>query len=414
MALRLDKSIVRGEIDNTKAGVVRGRVWLVGRPEPLELTLQGNAWRDVAGTRLTFENPRPSAESGTVSLLTEQTGVVGDITASRKVKHLLDDLDEPASETDDDEKESPPWEWRNAIYIEWFSERNGRVVIETCEFDMRLSEHAWTMDEAEDQAQRMANEHAMRDFMASIIQRSEAPPSERAHEPEEMTEDEWELQLQASERLTDAYMEAMDKYQGDPEEEDKTNFAMGWDHMIEGGDTEAPDRPWLDDADDAADDDAEPGEDWQESDDEKPAVDEAPTAAAEPPKRRVRHPLHQRTFDYTLRVMDFARLSTERASSAAAADTALDVFLKNSLQISGKAAAVLTGYGGAGEHQMPKGMILATLRRCLNWSNEALAALNAMKTEAQWQPHFDHLQKLESELFGIREDITNIRRELQS
>lgn len=408
MALRLDKCILRGEIDNTESGVVRGKVWLVGRDEPLVLTLQGNAWRDVAGACLTFENPQPTAEPNTQFLVTEQNGLVGDITASRKVKHLLVDLEEV--DLSDDDADPPPWEWRNAIYIEWFSECNGRVVIETCEFNSRLSDYAWTMDEAEEQAQRMANDHAMRDFMAGIIQRTE--PSKRDPHPDDMTEDEWELQLQASERLTDAYMEAMDKYQGDPEEEDKTSFAMGWDHMIEGGDSEEPDRPWLDDL---AEEEPESTEPWKETAPENPE----PTLVAgndlgdeDPFGRKNRHPLRERTFQLTCRVMDLSKL-VPGSRSPSACDTPLDLFLKNIMQISGKVAGVLTGYGTRA-HQMPKGMILATLRRCLNWANDALAALQAMKGEAVWQPHLEAVQEAEAELFGIREDITNLRRELQS
>ena len=212
MAFRLERSIVRGEIDNTEAGVVRGKVWLLGRADPLELTLQGNAWRDVAGSRLIFENPHPAAEANTGSLATEQKGLVGDITASKKVKHLSVDM-ETASQLIDDEQPVPS-EWCNTIYIEWFSEANGRMVIETCEFSTRLEGHVWTLDEADEQAQRMANEHAMRDFMANIIQRTE--PSYKDKDSDDMSEDEWELQLQASDRLTDAYMEAMDKYEDDP------------------------------------------------------------------------------------------------------------------------------------------------------------------------------------------------------
>ena len=403
MALRLEKSIVRGEIDNTEAGMVRGKLWLLGREEPVVLTLQGNAWRDVAGSRLTFENPHPVVESNAAALVAEQNGVVGDLTASRKVKHLLADLEEAAQWNDD--KNPPSWEWRNAIYIEWFSERNGRVVIETCEFSMQISEHAWTMDEAEEQAQRMTNEHAMRDFMDSVIQRSE-PSNDDTH-PDEMTEDEWELQLQASERLTDAYMEALDKYEDDPEIEDKTNFAMGWDHMIEGGDTEEPDKPWLADLAEA-----ESSETWKQDDDDDDKVPDLSEDLDDddPFDRKSRHPLHQRTFDYTLKVMNLAKLSKERRDVPT--NTPLDRYLQNSLQIGGKVAGVLTGYGKRA-HQMPKGMILATLRRCLNWSNEALAGLLELKAEEQWQPHLELIQKLEAELFGIREDITNVRRELQ-
>lgn len=59
MAWRIADSVIRGEIDNRQKGRVTGRIWLAGRKEPLELELQGNALRDLAGRRLRFENPKP-------------------------------------------------------------------------------------------------------------------------------------------------------------------------------------------------------------------------------------------------------------------------------------------------------------------------------------------------------------------
>ena len=59
MAFRLDQAIVRGELDNTEQGHLRGRIWLEGREQPLTLDLEGDAWRDVAGARITFTNHEP-------------------------------------------------------------------------------------------------------------------------------------------------------------------------------------------------------------------------------------------------------------------------------------------------------------------------------------------------------------------
>ena len=61
MAWRIDEAVIRGEIDNTVEGRTTGRIWLAGRDEPLILTLVGDCWRDLAGTRLRFENPCPMA-----------------------------------------------------------------------------------------------------------------------------------------------------------------------------------------------------------------------------------------------------------------------------------------------------------------------------------------------------------------
>ena len=57
MAFRIHDSVVRGQIDNRVKGIVRGKVWLENRAEPLTLELKGNAHRDLAGCLLTFTNP---------------------------------------------------------------------------------------------------------------------------------------------------------------------------------------------------------------------------------------------------------------------------------------------------------------------------------------------------------------------
>jgi len=59
MAWQLEEAVVRGVIDNTVEGRTHGRIWLLGRDEPLELSLDGDCWRDLAGARLRFENPAP-------------------------------------------------------------------------------------------------------------------------------------------------------------------------------------------------------------------------------------------------------------------------------------------------------------------------------------------------------------------
>jgi hypothetical protein len=49
---------------------------------------------------------------------------------------------------DDDSFEEKPAKWCNVLYCEWFSEENGRVFIESADFEvsifvMRLGPHAW-------------------------------------------------------------------------------------------------------------------------------------------------------------------------------------------------------------------------------------------------------------------------------
>ena len=59
MAWRIAKSVVKGEIDNRARGTVTGKIWLLGREDPLTFSLSGNCWRDLAGFQFVFTNPDP-------------------------------------------------------------------------------------------------------------------------------------------------------------------------------------------------------------------------------------------------------------------------------------------------------------------------------------------------------------------
>ena len=157
MAWRIEESLTKGEVDNRVRGRVTGRLWFMGRDEPVVLELAGNAWRDVAGQVLRFTNPQPKpARPGEWDHFPAvQRGVVGDITASRKVKVPDCSMDELMGYFE--AKKPFPWHWGNSLYLEWHSEANGRVVIESASYTLELNpEAAWTMGEAEEQTQREA------------------------------------------------------------------------------------------------------------------------------------------------------------------------------------------------------------------------------------------------------------------
>lgn len=170
MAWRIDEQLIRGEIDNRARGRVTGRLWFIGRAEPVVLELEGNAWRDVAGHVLRFTNPAPKPaerEGGLDGFAAEQRGVVGDITASRKVKVPECSMDELMEYYK--ARKPFPWHWGNSLYLEWHSERNGRVVIESASYQIEIdAEAAWTMSEAEEERQREANGRAMIAFMERL------------------------------------------------------------------------------------------------------------------------------------------------------------------------------------------------------------------------------------------------------
>ena len=172
MAWRIDTAVIRGEIDNRTRGRVMGKLWFVGRAAPVELELDGNCWRDLAGRKLEFINPQPEPVE-LRGFAGRQQGSVGDITASRKVKVPeipLDQIGEYYAA-----RKPFPWHWGNSLYLEWFSQRNGRVVIESAGFELKIHpEAAWEMSPAEETGQREKNGAAMTGFMDRLAKALEA------------------------------------------------------------------------------------------------------------------------------------------------------------------------------------------------------------------------------------------------
>jgi len=166
MAWRIEEQVVRGEIDNRTPGRVTGKIWLAGRDEAVELELEGNPWRDLAGHFLKFTNPEAKPGDGS-KLAAYQQGRVGDMTASRKVKVPECTMDELMEFYE--AKQPFPWHWGNAVYLEWYSTTNGRVVIEAAHYQLELdAEPAWILTEEEEAAQQTAGSEAMEDFMKRI------------------------------------------------------------------------------------------------------------------------------------------------------------------------------------------------------------------------------------------------------
>lgn len=180
MAWRIEEQVIRGEIDNRTPGRVIGRIWFAGREEAVELELEGNPWRDLAGHVLKFTNPDPKPDDGS-RISSYQRGVVGDMTASRKVKVpdcSMEELMEFYSA-----KQPFPWHWGNSLYLEWFSDTNGRVVIEAAHYQLEVdAEPSWIPSEQDEAARQSLNAEAMAKFMDRIGSAVSGAGSKEAHE----------------------------------------------------------------------------------------------------------------------------------------------------------------------------------------------------------------------------------------
>lgn len=375
MPCRIDQAVVRGEINNTVEGKTAGWVWLAGREQPVTLELTGDCWRDLAGARLTFRNPDPQVQEG-LPLEAVQRGVVGDITASRKTKvALVSDEEAHALRSAGQEV---PFSWKNSLYLEWFSEENGRILIESSGFELHISDHAWEMDEDAEEAQKLANLHAMRDCMAQLIRRVDPMAGD--------DEFVWEERLKESERLTEAFVEVREKYGDDPDAQRKEAFAMGWDGLLDALAREGEQEGT------GGDD----GDSWLE----EPEFEEQ-EETWDPDALFIQHPLQEKAQEIVLRGIDLTRAGGEHPAA--------DILNRSLMQVAGKMAGALNG----GDYARETGFVLALLKRCLNWQNEALAACMELIDAADDPDHQRAMEALRDSIFELREDIVNLRKELK-
>ena len=361
MAWRIDEFLVRGEIDNRVRGRVVGRLWFVGRTDPVELGLAGNAWRDVAGRRLvfTYAKPKPGIPEG---LRGTQTGVVGDITASRKVKVPeipLDQIGEYYAA-----RKPWPWHWGNSLYLEWFSAANGRVVIESASYELTVvGEAAWEMTEDEERIQRQANGEAMVQFMERLGQAASAAAGredESLEADRPQTEEEAERMLEESDRLVDRIQARMEREGADADFEKILDEELERRRRERGEPTRAPEE------------EAQSAE-WIEE--LNRAAEEVASDPVEPERARRKHPLAERAFEFSLRlheeIDDNDWLPADASPEHPVAELVATVM---------KAAAKLAGALHGEDYPPPVdncGHVIARLKRAAGYFSDAQLAVDA-------------------------------------
>lgn len=225
MAHRLDeKTITQGTVDNRVKGRVVFELHFCDG-QVVRGDLAGNPERDMAGCLLTLENPKARLADDDIApsrLAEKQTGDCGDITAARKVKVFRSGKflkKGPVSAED--------IEWKNSLYLEWYSPENGRVVLEAVDFEMTLGEAAWEMTAEEELSAEEDAGMAFLNFLdlQSDLEREREIDRQAAAGKESMDEFAWEKSMRFSDRMSERFGEALDKF-GDDEE--AVRKAMGW------------------------------------------------------------------------------------------------------------------------------------------------------------------------------------------
>ena len=227
MAWRIQDSVVRGEIDNRQKNVVRGRIWLDGFAEPVVIELTGNACADLAGCLLRFTNPQPTVPMRKDAVFAPvQRGRIGDLTASRKVR--VYDVSVQQAKEMLDRGEKPSEHMANCLYLEWFSEANGRVVIESADFAIESSAPEWRLSPQDEEQRQAETSAAWEGFLGKLDQALARHQRDDADPDDDLDEHDYERLLKESDARTDKYMELLDKYGDSDEAHEKIAEEMGW------------------------------------------------------------------------------------------------------------------------------------------------------------------------------------------
>jgi hypothetical protein len=291
----------------------------------------------------------------------------------------------------------------NAVYLEWFSERSGRVVIESADYRLRISEPAWrySPEEIAERRRRIAEEETP--FAIAITQDGET---------QEWDEVRYEQFLRESDALTERYGRLLEKYADHPDSERIIAHEMGW--------------TWVEEALDQQNEEKERHE--EEAEDLEAKVDKENESENEmedyelPPPDPIRegidwvrderghilHPIEKRAHDALHALLDDLKTSGDFPEEE---DAQLADFVSGFMTLSAKLAGALAGVA-RGNDSFEPGMVIAWLKRILEILNKTIAAADAVRGK-DFLP-IDRLAYYRSELFAIREDVLELIKELRS
>jgi hypothetical protein len=403
MAWRLHEHVLRGKIDNRKRGRVTGEIWLAGIDQPLVLELTGDCAPDLAGCELSFENPDPIPMT-TKPPAPQQRGPTGDITAARKVRVFDVPIEEALAMSR--RGETPPEHMANAMYVEWFSERSGRAVIESADYRLQISEPAWryTKEEIAERDRRIAEEETP--FAFAITQYGET---------QEWDEVRYEQFLRESDALTERYGRLLEKYADHPDSERIIAREMGW--------------VWLEEALDRQDEEKENRQEQNVEDFEAKIeegknnefendIEDVELPAPDPIREgidwvrdergHILHPIEKRAHDALHVLLDELKAAGHFPQGE---DEQLADFVSGFMTLSAKLAGALGGIA-RGNDLFEPGMVIAWLKRILEILNKTIAAADATRGKSPLSAK--RFAYYRGELFSIREDVLELIKELRS
>jgi hypothetical protein len=397
MALRIHQSVVRGEIDNCQCGRICGSIWLIGHEQPIVLKLSGNCHSDLAGCLVKFVNPSPAASDveKDAQIEASQSGVAGEITASRKIRVFDVPVEKAMRITR--KGGTPPEHTANSLYIEWFSDANGRVVIESSDYIIDLSSPEWTLSPEDEQEQMESTHQAMRNWLDRLDHAHQLDESVSFDPDDDKPLDEfgYEKFMRESDARTDKYMELLEKYEGHPDQEKIVAREMGWE--------------WLEEALEADERGALPPREKMEAPELKPNPATEGVDWVRDEDGHIHHPLTKHAFESAMSMWHFC---DDRGLLGENGDVDLAKMIFQFQTAGAKIAGALDSLAYDYEQSREGGFIVAALKRALNYLHASIAAAEKMAEKKLIDS--ERLNTFRSDLFDTREEILTLMQRFRS
>lgn len=290
-------------------------------------------------------------------------------------------------------KEKPPEHMANCLYLEWFSVANGRVVIESADYELRISAPEWRMTPEEDEQRARQAAAGMEGFMKQLTDAVEQQKRGQKDPEEPWDEHDYEKFLKECDARTDKYGELLDKYGDSDEAEEKIAREMGWQRELTEEEAEK-ERRRIEEMNAACE--AALNEPPPEPDPHREGIDWIRTEDGD-----LRHPLQHRCFESAVKFWQQAdKLGLDKT-----ADKDLEQFISE-FQITGaKLAGALDGIA-RGEGFPEAAFTVAYLKRALDHLHKSQAGLEAFAPRKLLPETM--IAEARKELFEIREGILRL------
>ena len=290
-------------------------------------------------------------------------------------------------------KEKPPEHMANCLYLEWFSEANGRVVIESADYELTISAPEWRMTPEENEERARQAAAGMEDFMQRLTDAIEQHKRGQKDPEEEWDEHDYEKFMKECDARTDKYMELLDKYGDSDEAEEKIAKEMGWERELteEEAEEEARHIEEMNAACEEALNEPEP-----EPEPHREGIDWIRTEDGD-----LQHPLQHRCSESA---MKFWRQADELGLKKSE-DKDLEQFIFEFQTTGAKLAGALDGIA-RGESFADPAFTVACLKRALDHLHKSQAGLEAVAPKKLLPEAM--VAEARKELFEIREGILRL------